>query len=84
MEEVPECIIVASKLNIRILYANPKAISVCSDLGIENGVRLAEKIMMVRGTAEIATLRKENEEDKLNPLAQRVNSGSESAHKLGE
>ena len=78
LEEVPECIIVVSEQKTKTLYANPKAISMCSELGIENEVELAEKIMISGGNAEIAIVKKESDEENLIPLVSRGNMISES------
>ena len=50
----------------------------CSDLGIENEVELAKNILISGGNAEIAIMKKENEEENLNPSTQRDNTNSES------
>ena len=75
MEEVPECIIVAAEQNTKTLYANTKAIGMCSELGIKNEVELAEKIMISGGNAE---MKKESAQENLNPLVEREMTRSES------
>ena len=80
LDEVPECIIVASEQKSKSLYRNPKAMSMCSDLGIEKEIELAERIMSCGGNVELPIAKKESEDLYINrfPISRDNSSKSNS------